>query len=301
MTLGDLLGAAELAEGPDHIAALAFPEVAGGGVLVLGDQGAADVHDGEPSGRELLRIDDHLHLLLLAAVDVGVRDAGHPLEAGFDDVLGELAEAGHGDRLGQEGVQLGVLVGGILQPLHGEGGVARVDGLDRLRDHRRELGMSLAELGDLLPRRVLLAEDEPGDRAVGEVRGADDRLVGVLGILADLLEPGVDQQEGLGHVGPDGELHRDPAHRVHRLGRHLGDALDPFELLLLLLDDLALDLLRAGPRPARLDGDRRDLDLGCELGRHPEDGDEPEEGHQQDADRHFDAVADEGFDQGHRS
>ena len=163
-----------------------------------------------------------------------------------------------------------------------------------------QLGGELRMLGrervDLLRRRVLRAEDEPGDEAVRCVGRADHRLVGVLGILGHLLQPAVDLEQRLFHVGADGELHRDHAAGVHALRRELRDALDARELLLLLDDDFLLDFLRAGAGPAGFDRDRRNLHLGRELHRHPDQRDDAEQRDQQHADGDLHRIADEGFD-----
>ena len=76
-------------------------------------------------------------------------------------------------------------------------------------------------------------------------------------------------------------------------------ALDALELLLLLLDDLALDLHRAGAGPAGLDRDRRLLHLRRQLHRHADERENAEERQQEDADRHLDRVAHQCGDEVH--
>ena len=99
--------------------------------------------------------------------------------------------------------------------------------------------------------------------------------------------------------GADGELQRDLAARVHALARHLGHAFDAFELLLLLLDDLLFDFLRAGAGPGGLDRERGDLHVRDELDRHPADGDQAEHHQQDHEDRDLDGVLDEVLDETH--
>ena len=157
---------------------------------------------------------------------------------------------------GSQALTRAILLGQPPQPEHRQafalGGVGFVD-----------RGLQVRMLGDQLVGfargRHPLAEDEPGDRPVGGVGRVDDRLVGVFGIVGHLGQLGVDLEHRLLHVGADGELERHPAHRVHALGGHLADAFDALELLLLLLNDLALDLLRAGAGPDGFDRQRRDL------------------------------------------
>ena len=138
-----------------------------------------------------------------------------------------------------------------------------------LLDLLGQLRVTALELDKLFVTGSTGAEDEPGDRAVVGVGRRDDRLVGFLGVLANLLQAAVDLQQGLVHIGPDQELQDDPRSRVRALRTHLLESLDALELFLLFKSDLALDLLRARTGPLRLDGDRRSLHLRSQLHRHP--------------------------------
>jgi hypothetical protein len=90
-----------------------------------------------------------------------------------------------------------------------------------------------------------------------------------LGVFRHLLQATVDLEQSLVDLGADQELERDAPHGVHALGRHLGEAFDALELLLLLLNDFALDFLRACTTPYRFDGERGNLHLGRKLFGHP--------------------------------
>ena len=292
----DLFGAVELPERPDDVAPLALPEVAGGGVLVARPQGAAHVLDRDPARRQFLGIDDDLQLLFGAAEDVGVRDAGDPLHPRLDDILREPAARVHVDVGREELAHPLVFLRCRQEPSHAQ--AALVGAAGRLED-RRELGPIRLDLSDLFGRLDERPQDEPRDGLVRRVGRAQDRLIRLFGILAHLLQARVHLQERRTHVDADVELEREPADAIHALAGHLAHPLDALELLLLLLDDLALDLLRARAGPARLDGDRRDLHLRCELHGHANERDGAEERDQEDADRDLDGVLDAGLEESH--
>ena len=291
----DMFLRAELVQRPHDPAPLPLPEIATRSVAVLAAQNGAHVGDGQLPRGELLGIDDHLQLVLQPADDIGVRDSLDPLERRFDVVFGEPSHPQNID-LRQQRPRFGMLRNHLLQPVDGHSDVVS---LQHRIEFRRDVGMLLLELPNLLSRRAARGQHEPRDRLVGRVRRADDRLIGVLGIRADLLEAAVHLQQGLVHVRADGEFELDAPHRVEALGRQLRDPLDAFQLLFLLANDLLLDLLRRGPRPARLDRQRRRLDLGRELHRHRKPGDGAEQHQQQHRHRNFDRVLDEGFNERH--
>ncbi len=124
-----------------------------------------------------------------------------------------------------------MLPGDLQQPTRSQTGVVRQP--CRLKQFG-QIGIGLLEGRDLPGRSHPRTQDEPGDRAVVGTGRADHRLIGIFRVLANLLESGVDLQHHRVQVGTHAEFQRDSALRVHALGRHLGNALDPLELLLLL-------------------------------------------------------------------
>src|SRR5690606_5940111 len=69
------------------------------------------------------------------------------------------------------------------------------------------------------------------------------------------------------------------------------ERLDATELLLLLVHDLALDLVRARASPGRLDRDLRLDDVGRELDRNEEEADRSEEDDEDDRDGDADRLS----------
>ena len=141
------------------------------------------------------------------------------------------------------------------------------------------------------------AEGEPGDGAILAAGGIQCRLLGLVGVARDPVEPVGDQKQRPVHVLVQVELqgHAGPA-----VARPAGDALQPLEaaeFLLLAVDDLALDLGRGGARPRRAHGDHRLADVGSQLDGDGPEGDQAEhDDHQhprQDGDGSFDGQADE--------
>ena len=145
---------------------------------------------------------------------------------------------------------------------------------------------------NLVPRRRQWRENEPGDRTVARVDRADPRLVGVFGVFADLFELFGDLDEGRVQVGADLELHRDTPGAVTRCAPELDHTGNTLQLLLLAIDDLLLDFLRAGTRPAGIDGDGRFRDFGGELNGDLKQGDQAEQGDEDDADSDLDRITD---------
>ena len=105
-------------------------------------------------------------------------------------------------------------------------------------------------------------QHDPGDRVVLGAGGADGRLVGLVGVAVDPVEPVGNQQQGLGHVGADGEFQGDPGTTVLGIA---DDLLQPPETLhhfFLAVGDFALDLGRGGARPDGSQADDRFADVG---------------------------------------
>ena len=293
----DLFRRAELAQRPDHVTAFPFPEVAGRRVLVLFPQDPPQVRDRQPAGRQPLGIDDHLAFRLFAAKHVGVRDALDALESRLDPVFRELPQFRDVHAVRHQRPKDGVLFRRPAEPQGGQTGVVRPQ--DRLQIGGRS-GVCALEFTDLLGLGLASAEDEPGNRPIGGAGRADQRLVRVNRVFRHLLQAAVHLQQRLLHVRADLEFQRDGAGRVLAFGSHLRQALDALQELLLLADDLAFDFLRAGARPARGDGDRRDLHLRRQLHGHAQQRNDAEQRDDQHADRDFDRIVDKGLDESHR-
>ena len=149
----------------------------------------------------------------------------------------------------------------------------------------------------MVPRQT--PQHEPGNRPGVGSDGGEDRFLGPVWVVGNLVELVGDPNQGGGDIGADGELQEDPADAVQALAGHSPNALDALELFLLLEDDLPLDLLRAGPGPDRLNTDLRPIDARNQLHRDPVQGEKAE----QDQENHPD---DDGYrsangyiDQGH--
>ena len=195
-----------------------------------------------------------------------LRNTGDPFELRLDLVLGKASQLGDIQIRGKNLMDFRVLASQNSQPKQPQPDtVSLADLLDRLG----QLRVTALELDKLFVAGSTGAEDEPGDRAVVGVGRRDDRLIGFLGILANLLQAAVDLQQRLVHIGPDQELQDDPRSRIRALRTHLLEPFNALELFLLLESDLALDLLRTRTRPTCLDGDRRSLHLRSQLHRHP--------------------------------
>jgi hypothetical protein len=82
-----LLGRAKLAERPHDIPPLSFPEITARGVFVLAGKRSAKVVDRQLAGGKLLRVDDHLKLIVSAANQVGARHSLDPLQPALDPRL----------------------------------------------------------------------------------------------------------------------------------------------------------------------------------------------------------------------
>ena len=218
--LSHLFGARELSESAHDVAPLALPEVAARAVVVAAAKSRAQRFDAEVARSEALGIDDDLKFLVSPADHVGIGDPGNALQLCFDAVLGEALE---GSDIAVGGKQplsnnCGVAVREFLEPSQSQ---ARSLGLDDAIASRALFGVSLCEGTDLVVVGSLGDEDEPGDRAVGGIRSADDGLVGVLRVLAHLLQTAVDPKQGFVHVGADEEFHHHAADGVHALRAHL--------------------------------------------------------------------------------
>ena len=110
-------------------------------------------------------------------------------------------------------------------------------------------------------------KNEPGHRGAAGIGTLDDRLIRLEGILLDLVQPVGDLKQRGVNVRAGGEPERDRSPSIRALTGHLLQPLHPFELLLLLINDLALHLLGAGPPPGRRHRDFGFLHVGGELDR----------------------------------
>ncbi len=110
-------------------------------------------------------------------------------------------------------------------------------------------------------------QDEPGDRAVLGGRRGQGRLVGLVRVAVDAVQPVRDQQQRAIHVLADLELERDLGRTVAGAREHPLDALQATQHVFLLVEDLALDLDRCCARPLGRDHDDRLAHVGGELNR----------------------------------
>jgi len=138
-------------------------------------------------------------------------------------------------------------------------------------DTRLDLVFDVVEKGFHVDIVVAFGEDhEPrGGLRVG-IDGVDQRLVDIVRVGRDLLQTIRDTHEDRVRVGSDGELHHDLAPAVVGLAFQLAQTVETLELLLLLVDDLALDLERARTGPRRQNGRPGAVDVRSQL-----DGNEP--------------------------
>ena len=79
----DILRRTVLTDGAGHVAALAFIEIAGTDVSIFYIQGPDDFRDGYFPGGQGIRVYDHVHLPLVAAVNVGRGNTGDSFQTGF--------------------------------------------------------------------------------------------------------------------------------------------------------------------------------------------------------------------------
>ncbi len=291
----DLFFAAELAERPDDPAAFAFPVIAGGRVFVLRSQHAAQILNGDLPGRQPLGIDDHLHLVIEPAINIRLRNAGYAFEPRFDFVFGKTPHFHDVDGFvrQQSFADHRMFFGQSPQSQHGQTHVVRAANGVQLPGQFR---MLILHGRDLLVGRPAGAQDEPGDRTVARVRRGDDRLVRVFRVFGNLLQPRVHLEQRFVDVRSDVKLERHGSLRIGRVGGEFDQALDALQLLFLLDDDFAFDLLRTGARPARFDADRRPLDFRRQLHRHPHESNRTKQRDEQDADSHLDRVMDNRAD-----
>ena len=125
-------------------------------------------------------------------------------------------------------------------------------------------------------------ENQPGDGGlVRRFGGLNDRLLHLFGISAHLAHLLRHVAQGVVLVHPHEELQSDSRFVFSGGGGHLPQVGHALELLLLTLDDLALDLLHAGPGPVR--GHRHDrlIHVGRKLNGNPKDAQDPEQ-HEKD-------------------
>ena len=144
-------------------------------------------------------------------------------------------------------------------------------------------------------------EDPPPDGPLVGVDSGDHGLVGVLGVARDLLQAVRDLQQRRVDVDPDGKGEGDGPHAVGARALQAKETLEGLELLLLLVHDLPLDLLGAGPGPERAHRDLGLLDGGGQLDGNPEEGEHSEEDDEDHPHRGGDRVADGTVDDLHGS
>ena len=207
----DLLGRTELAECADHVTAFSLPQVAPGGVLILVHEGQPQVFDGERPGGEQLWIDDHLQFVLSAAHQVGARHAVDSLQAAFDIVLRHPANSLDVDVGGREVGELRVGRGDPPETKEGEVGGTGGEHAVKLGGEFWMGGLQRVDRGGFGGG---LAEHQPGDRPVVGAGCLDHWPIGVDWPVANLLDPRIDLDQRLRHVGADGELELDGASRA---------------------------------------------------------------------------------------
>ena len=242
----------------------------------------ADDHPPEPAAVIVANAAQHhlfdlagLHELALGAHDVtafafldiarGGRDVG--ASQGVDHL-------GHGQAVARHAIRVdGDLQLALAAAIH-------VDPGDALHPLQPILHRVLDEITEGVDRAIIAVgalDDEPGDRVVLGARRAEGRLIGLIRIGGDPVQPIGDQEEGAIHILADLELECDAAAAILGARRHLLDALQAAQHLFLLVDDLALDLCGGGTRPAGSDGNDRLSNVGRELDRDSVERDEPKQ------------------------
>src|SRR6185437_14433713 len=152
--------------------------IAGRRNYVLRADGVDDIGGGEPEGLQLLCVDVHLHIALLAAIRVGQRGAFHGCKLGADEVGAEVVELLLAETLAGEGQLQNRHAGGAVLDDERRAGALRIltdrglaDGSDLrhgLRDVDSGLEVNLGD-GDAvegLRLGVLDVIDRCGDDAV---------------------------------------------------------------------------------------------------------------------------------------
>ena len=269
----------------------------------VAEAGAGDLADGDPGA--VGRADDDLldvaGLLVLAdgAHDVAALALVEGAGAGIDVLAGQgLGQVLDGDLAGGHGLgiddDLELPVVAAVDVAPGDAGHALEGGLDDF------LGVVAVALDIQIAAVRQGLEHDPGDRpARPAAAGRDHGPLGVEGIAEDLVELVGDQQHHRVRIDADAELEGDDPAAVVALAGHQHQSLDAPELFLLALDDLLLDLFRAGARPHGGDRDDRPVDVRGELNGDPEEGDQAEERDQEHADGHADGPLDGCGDQAH--
>jgi hypothetical protein len=128
-------------------------------------------------------------------------------------------------------------------------------------------------------------EDEPGDGAAAAAHGADDGLIGVIGIAGHAVGAVQYFQKTAPQILAHGKGDGDLALAAPGLGEHLGHARQAPQHLLLRLDDFRLDFFRRRRAPRGANGDLGLLDLGGELHRQTPETYRSEQHHQQHRDQ----------------
>ena len=269
----------------------------------VAEAGAGDLADGDPGAvgradddlldvRGLLVLADGAHdVAALALVEGPGAGIGVLAGEGLGQVLdGDLA-GGHGPGIDDD-LELPFVAAVDVAP--GDAGHALEGGLDDF------LGVVAVALDIQVAAVRQGLEHDPGDRpARPAAAGRDHGPLGVEGIAEDLVELVGDQQHHRVGIDADVELEGDDPAAVVALAGHQHQSLDAPQLLLLALDDLLLDLFRAGARPHGGDRDDRPVDVRGELNGDPEEGDQAEERDQEHADGHADGTLDGCGDQAH--
>ena len=291
-----LLGRAKLAERPHDIPPLSFPEITARGVFILAGERSAKVVDRQLAGGELLRVDDHLELIIAAANQVGARHPLDPLQPAFDLVFRHPPHRLDVDRWRHQVSELGMLLDDFVEAEELEVGAPPDQHSLKL------LGQLRVVLGGLRHGLTVgwsLAQHQPGDWSVVGVGGFDHWPVGVDWPVANLLHPRVGLHEHLVHIDPDAKLKRDLADRIAAGAGELGESFHAPQLLLKRLHNLSLDLLGAGSPPTGFDGDRGDLDFRGELNRHGDQREHAEQADEQHTDRNLHGVGNARLDEVH--
>ena len=242
----------------------------------------ADNHPPEPAAVVIAHAAQH-HLLDLAGLHELALGAHDVTALAFLDIAGGGRDVGASqgvDHLGhgQAVARHAIRVDGDLQLALAA--AIDVDPGDPLHPLKPVLNRILDEITEGVDRAIIAIgalDDEPGDRVVLGARRAERRLIGLIRISGNPVQPIGDQQECSIHVLADLELERDAAAAILGARGHLLDALQAAQHLFLFVDDFALDFGRGSTWPAGSDGNDWLSNVGRELDRDSVERDEPKQ------------------------